>query len=208
MTIQAVLFDIGGVLFHLEDLTVHRQWERRLGLSEGQLFQLIFGNPVAQRATVGKATEEEIWNHVGNQLGLAPEELAALRADIWRGSVWDTELLAFIGSLRPPYRTGTISNSWPGAPEGVREYVNTSLFDVSVFSAEEGVQKPHPEIYRRALMRLGVAPQEAVFVDDMPPNVEGARRIGMQGIHFTDSMRAREEIEEILRSEGLCARGA
>jgi len=198
MILRAALFDIGGVLFHFTDVGLHRLWERRLGLSEGQLLQTIFAGPAAQRATVGEATEEEVWSEAGNQLGLPPEEVAVLRADLWAGSAWDTELLAFIGSLRPRWKTGTISNSWPGGREAMREQINSGVFDVSVFSAEEGIQKPHAEIYRRAVARLGVAPQEAVFVDDTLANVEGARLIGMRALHFRDSVGLRDEIGRLL----------
>lgn len=50
-------------------------------------------------------------------------------------------------SLRPRYKTGTISDVWPDAREMVAAYVNDSTFDVIVFSGEEGVRKPDPEIY-------------------------------------------------------------
>ncbi len=71
-----------------------------------------------------------------------------------------------------------------------------------MFSAEEGARKPDPEIYRRALSRLGVAPAEAIFVDDRLKNVEGARQVGMRTLHFTDSVGVRQEIERLLGSAG------
>jgi len=201
MTIHAVIFDIGGVLFRIEDVTPHhRTWETRLGLPEGQLAQIVFNNPVAQRATVGETTTEKVWNEVGNQLRLSSDELAVLEADFWKGGVWDTKLLDFIRSLRPRFKTGTISDAWPDAREAIKEYVNSDIFDVSVFSAEESVQKPDPEIYGRALLRLEVAPQEAIFVDDTLRNVKGARLMGMHAILFTDSLKVREETTRLLQA--------
>jgi epoxide hydrolase-like predicted phosphatase len=200
-TIRAVIFDIGGVLVRTDDVTAQRRWEARLGLPEGRLGEIVYRNPVSQRATVGDATTEEVWAEVGRQLGLSPAELEALQEDFWAGSAWDAELLAFIRSLRPRFKTGTISDAWLDARETIVEYVNSDLFDVSVFSAEEGLRKPDPEIYRRALSRLGVAPQEAIYVDDRPPNVEGASRIGMQAIQFTDSRAVRQEIQRLIRAQ-------
>ncbi|MGH8869991.1 MAG: HAD family hydrolase [Actinomycetes bacterium] len=55
-----------------------------------------------------------------------------------------------------------------------------------VLSGEEGVVKPDPEIFRRALARFAVKAEEAVFVDDTPVNVEAAAALGMTGLHFTD----------------------
>ena len=200
--IQAVIFDIGGVLVRIQDRTPSREWERRLGISEGELDEIVCTNPVAQQALVGNATTDQMWAYVGRHLALPPDELAALRADFWRVQEGDTELLAFIQSLRPRYKTATISDAWPGAREILREYVNDDTFDVCVFSAEEGVRKPDPEIYRRALSRLDVAPQEAVFCDDRLPNVDGARRIGMHAFQFSNTHQTREEIVRLLRSQG------
>ena len=197
----AVLFDIGGVLY-LPDGSLNLKWERRLGLPEGQLGELLFGNPVAERATVGKATDEEMWEHFGRRFRLTPADLAALKYDLWEGGTWDRALLDFARSLRPRYKTGTISDAVPGTRENVAQYVNGDVFDLRVFSAEEGVRKPDPEIYVRALSRLGVAPAEAIFVDDLLKNVEGARQVGMHALHFVDSAGVRQEIERLLGLAG------
>lgn len=57
------------------------------------------------------------------------------------------------------------------------------LFDVVIDSSEVGMRKPNPAIYHHALEALGgIAPHEAVFLDDTPGNVEGARRAGLHAI--------------------------
>jgi epoxide hydrolase-like predicted phosphatase len=201
LTIRAVIFDIGGVLYRTEDTTLYRQWEIRLGLSDGELTETVFTHPVAQEALVGRATTEDLWRAVGSQLRLSPDELDALKEDFWAAGEWDDELLAFARSLRPRVKTGIISDAWPDARQVVRAYVNERAFDVCVFSAEEGVRKPDPEIYRRALRRLDVLPQEAVFVDDRLPNVSGARRMGMHGILFVSSDQVCKAIEAYLLDE-------
>jgi HAD superfamily hydrolase (TIGR01509 family) len=62
-----------------------------------------------------------------------------------------------------------------------------ALFDDVVVSAEVGMAKPEPAIFRRAVDRLGLAPAECVFVDDWDQNVEAAREVGMRGvIHRVD----------------------
>jgi putative hydrolase of the HAD superfamily len=200
MPIQAVIFDIGGVLWRFEDPTLHRQWEARLGLSEGQLIDIVFGHPISQQALVGNATPEEVWFEVEQQLALSPGELTALKADYWQGGVWDTDLLNFARWLKPHYKTGIISDAWSDAREAVKAYVNGEIFDVLVFSAEERVCKPDPEIFQRVLSRLEVVPEEAIFVDDMSQNVEGARQIGIHAIHFTNSLEVREEIKRLLQT--------
>lgn len=59
-------------------------------------------------------------------------------------------------------------------------------------SAEFGLRKPAPDIYRRLCARYGHAPEESAFVDDKPENVIGAEQAGLTGHVYTtvDSFRA------------------
>lgn len=190
--IRAVIFDIGGVLVRTEDLEPRRRWERRFGLPDWGLAQLVFDSPVAREATLGRTDESAIWEHTARALGLSADELAQLQRDFWAGDRYDEALIDYLRSLRPRYKTGLISNAWPGARTFHQHKLNRETFDVLVFSAEEGIAKPAPEIYRRALTRLGVAATEAVFVDDAIENVAAAQALGMAGVHFRQGMSAAE----------------
>ena len=50
-----------------------------------------------------------------------------------------------------------------------------------------------------ALERLGLAAEVCLFVDDLEPNIEGARKAGMQAVHFRDNEQAIAEIRELVR---------
>jgi putative hydrolase of the HAD superfamily len=59
----------------------------------------------------------------------------------------------------------------------------TRYFDVRVISGVEGVEKPDPKIFRLALDRIGVEPEEAVYVgDSVHFDVEPATAVGMLGV--------------------------
>ncbi len=73
------------------------------------------------------------------------------------------------------------------------------IFDVVVDSAFVGVRKPAPEIYELTLERLGVAPQDAIFLDDIEINCDAARAIGMTAVWFRSTEQAIEEIEAALQ---------
>ncbi|HUB04404.1 MAG TPA: HAD family phosphatase [Solirubrobacteraceae bacterium] len=73
------------------------------------------------------------------------------------------------------------------------------IFDVVVDSAFVGSRKPDPRIYEITLERLGVVPEEAVFVDDVELNCEGARELGITAIRFRSTEQAIEQIETALR---------
>jgi 2-haloacid dehalogenase len=63
-----------------------------------------------------------------------------------------------------------------------------------VISGEVGVIKPDPRIYEILLARFAIDPHRAVYIDDVAANVEGARRFGIHGVHFTTPVVLREEL--------------
>ena len=73
------------------------------------------------------------------------------------------------------------------------------LFDVVVDSSEVGMRKPNPAIYHHALEALGgIPPDEAVFLDDSPGNVEGARRAGLHAILVETPEQAIKDLTALL----------
>lgn len=183
--IRAIIWDIGGVLWRTPDPFIQRRWEGSLGLPAGGLAQIIFGSPVALQATIGNATPAEVWGFVGQTLNLSEQELNKLKSEIWTEGIWDMELLTFIKELKGEYKTGIISDAWIDARESVSAWINDELFDVILYSAEEGVKKPNPIIFERMLERLEVNAEEVIFVDDWLDSVEGANAMGINGIHFS-----------------------
>lgn len=197
--IKGVVFDVGGVLLRTHDQSGRRTWETRLGLKAGSLAGLVFDSKLGRKAQLGQASLEEVWTWVADHLSLSPEELAALKRDFWAGDRLDRELCDYIWGLRSRYRTGMLSNNWARDGRAMAQELGiANCFDIFVTSAEVGVMKPDPRIYYVALERLGVSPPQAIFVDDFIENVDAARQLGMQGIHFADPERARGQLEEWL----------
>lgn len=97
--------------------------------------------------------------------------------------------------------TALLSNSWGN--EYPREGWD-ELFDVVVISGEVGMRKPEARIYELAADRLGLAPQQCVFVDDLAPNIQGAAEVGMLGIHHVTPQETLDELEALL---GISLRG-
>ena len=57
--------------------------------------------------------------------------------------------------------------------------------------------KPDPAIYRLLLSRYGLIPQESVFIDDLPVNVEAARALGIRGIVFQSTEQVERELSDL-----------
>jgi epoxide hydrolase-like predicted phosphatase len=199
MSIRAVIFDFGGVLVRMEDLSGQRKWEKRLGLREGDLADAVFRSEVTDRSMIGEATEADVWNHVGASYGLNDQERDELRRDFWSGDQLDAELVRFLRGLRPRCKSAILSNAWPGSREifnqkfGLGDVVNEMII-----SAEERVAKPDARIYQITLSRLGVQPEDAIFVDDLAENVRGARAIGIPSIRFESTEQTIAEVQEFL----------
>ena len=73
-----------------------------------------------------------------------------------------------------------------------------SLFDCVIESSKEGIRKPDPRFYEIACEIVGVAPAQAVFLDDLGVNLKPARAMGMHTIKVTDPHRALAELEALL----------
>ncbi len=81
------------------------------------------------------------------------------------------------------YRLGIIANQLPGSEARLARFGLLSYFEVICASAEEGVNKPDPELFRRALSRSGCAPADAVMIGDRTDNdIAPAKALGMQTV--------------------------
>jgi len=94
-------------------------------------------------------------------------------------------------------RTGLLSNSWGLDYE--RDGWDT-LFDAVVISSEVGLRKPDPAIYALAAERLGLPPDQIVFVDDLRPNVRAAAAAGMVGVQHVDLETTVSELEVLFET--------
>jgi glucose-1-phosphatase len=196
--IQAVIFDVGGVLLRTHDRSYRRRWEEKLGLEEWGADEVVFNSEAGVQAQLGHVSEEAHWQWVGQHLQLSPIDLARFRHDFWAGDRLDEQLVAYIRRLRGQYQTAIISNAMDGLRHTLTHtYPIAGLFDLIVVSAEESVMKPAAAIYERTLARLDRRPSEAVFIDDFNHNVQAARQLGMGAVHFTPDVNLSRALAEL-----------
>jgi HAD superfamily hydrolase (TIGR01509 family) len=188
MTIRAIIFDFGSVLVQMGDEAPRQALAEQLGVPLKALYRLVFDSESALRAMVGEQTIEQHWQAVGAALGVLPAELPEVRARFWSADRVNHELVAYIRTLRPQYKLGLLSNAWGDLRQAMKERFHfDGLFDDLVISAEVGLAKPDPRIFQLSVERLGVQPAEAVLVDDVLANVEAARGVGLQAIHYLNN---------------------
>jgi epoxide hydrolase-like predicted phosphatase len=104
-------------------------------------------------------------------------------------------------------RTALLSNSCVGAREHESRWGFEAVTDDIVYSDEVGLLKPDPAIYRLTQDRLGVQPEEIVFLDDRPDNVEAAARVGWHAILHTGTAQGIAAVEEVIATEGPAGAG-
>ena len=198
MAIRAAFFDLGGVIVRTEYQAPRERLAERLNTTYEDLYKIVFESDTCRKASLGAISTDEHWAAITRRLGRPVSESSTIRAEFFAGDVIDRTLLAFIRSLRPNCKTGVISNAWPDMRDYLAENKSDDAFDVLVISAEVGIMKPDPKIFHLAVEKFQVKTEEAVFVDDMLPNVEAARRLGMQGILFQNTEHTLKKLKQIL----------
>src|SRR5579871_6127166 len=163
MAIQAVIFDIEGVLLRKVDSSAERKWEDRLDLEEGELSRAIDRAGVSGAANLGKITAAEAWKRVGEYFGLNDAEVQELEQDIWSGYELNHELADFLQGVRSRYKTATVSNGWSNAREVLsRRFGIDKLVDTMIISSEVGLTKIDARLFQLAMFRLNVWPEDTI----------------------------------------------
>jgi epoxide hydrolase-like predicted phosphatase len=197
--IQAVIWDMGGVLIRTEDRRPRTELAKKFGFTYEMLESIVYGSSSAQEASVGRITADAHWMKVKALLKMEDNFLPEFQRAFWAGDVLDEELVARIDHLRPAIKTGLLSNAWDNARETVgKQFGFLYAFDVSVFSAELKMEKPNPAFYHWMLDQLQVQPDAAIFIDDMPENVKAAEKLGLHGIRFINRDQIIKDLQEFL----------
>ncbi len=194
--IKTIIFDIGNVL------TVFA-WEEFLnsfGFSEDiteKIARASINSEVWKEYDLGIQSDEEI---VENFIKNAPDIEKEIRTvyQNMHGMIKRSDYaIPWIRELKARgYQVLVLSNF---SSKALRECSDAMDFlpetDGGILSFRDHVVKPMPEIYDLLLKRYSLNPEECVFLDDLPRNIEGARKFGIQTILFTDYNTARRELE-------------
>lgn len=196
--ITTIIFDIGNVL---ADFT----WEahyRSFGFAE-DIFERLANATVKSSMwneyDKGAMTDEEIMQgFIDNDPGIEKEIRLAL-ADKGPMVRRNAYAIPWIQKLKEKgYRCLYLSNfSGKAHKECAAALDFIPYMDGGILSYQEKVIKPMPEIYQLLIDRYGLVPQECVFLDDTPRNLEGAKKFGIHTIHFQNQEQAIEELRKL-----------
>jgi len=188
MPLKAILFDYGSVLVQLVDEIPRQQLAERYGVPLKRIYNLLFDTEASIQAALGEISMEHHWRAIHEILHVPPGERSEFINQFWSADGLNRELVEILPALREHYCLGLLSNANDDLRQMLIErWQIADLFDDMIISAEVGLLKPDRRIYELAIQRLGVQAGEALFIDDMPVNVEGAQIAGLQAIQYIDN---------------------
>jgi len=121
---------------------------------------------------------------------------SGLLARMFAGQTLDDSMLALFRNLKTSgVPTGLLSNSWGG---GYPRELFEDMFNAVVISAEVGMRKPEPRIFRHVAGLLGLPPEECVFIDDIQANITAAEQVGFTGVLHTAAEDTAQQVADLL----------
>lgn len=211
MTIEAVVFDFGGV-FTGSPFTGLHDWHVARGIDPQTGLRAVFGpydedtdHPWhrLERGEIALEAAAEQIKVVGAEMGLDVDLREMFGAMGGAGGTREDVVAIGLDLRARGYRTALITNNIAEFSDGWRAMIPVEeLFEVIVDSSAVGMRKPDPRIYRMALDQLGVAPERSVFLDDAPGNIAAARALGMHAILVEDDHTAAfGELDRLLSAQ-------
>lgn len=202
---KTIVFDFGGVLFNWHPPTMLQRVVPHLAHDEasaahwvGEIFQGYGGD--WQQFDRGLLEVDEIVARIARRTGLAAADVQRVVDEVPNELQPIAPSVALLRRLHESGRRLLFLSNMPAlyADHLERAHDFVGWFADGVFSARVHEAKPEPAIFRLAAERFGHAPEELVFLDDHRPNVETARALGWNALHFAHAAQAEAE----LRAQG------
>ncbi len=207
MTIEAVLFDIGGVVTS-SPFEAFNTYESAAGLEPDTIRRLNATNPDTnawarfERNEIDAEQFCEVFEAEAAELGIVVDAAAVLGC--LSGEVRPT-MVEVVRACGARYSTAAVTNNFVSADGEANNSAAASplddvypLFDVVVESRLVGFRKPDERFYRYTLDALDVPADRCVMLDDLGVNLKPARAMGMTTIKVTDPDEAVAELERVL----------
>ncbi|WP_440635811.1 HAD-IA family hydrolase [Bradyrhizobium sp. PUT101] len=203
MTIEAVIFDFGGVLTS-SPFEAFTRFETERGLPIDIIRRTNAANHLEnawakfERAEVDIDTFDELF--AAESLALGAEVRGRDVLPLLQGDL-RPEMVEALKRIKAQFKTGCITNNLPanaiGSLTGRSLYIAEVmvLFDHVIESAKIGLRKPDPRIYQMMIETLKVDPNNCVYLDDLGVNLKPARQMGMTTIKVTGGAQAIAELE-------------
>lgn len=197
--VQALLFDLGGVLIDVDFNRVLEHWQPISRLSLEELKATFSADLPYQQHERGEITAAEYFAHLAENLQLQhdPVHITEGWNAIFGGEI--TETLSLVQEARTRIPCYVFSNTnathqtvWTALYPGLAQ-----SFERIFVSSEMGYRKPERRAFEYVAHAIGVPLNAIMFFDDHPDNVEGARAAGLQAVHVREPSDVRNALRTI-----------
>jgi putative hydrolase of the HAD superfamily len=197
LRLRAVVFDYGMVLTGPPNPEAHAALLRLTGLPLERFESLYWVDRHAYDE--GKLTGIAFWQKLVRDGGLSLSQETIEELNRWDACMWTTENPAMVAWQSALKQRGLLTAILSNMGDSVLESVEQNFdwihrFDVLVWSFQLSLAKPDPAIYRYVLAKLGTLPEETLFLDDKPVNIEAALALGMKAIEFSTVEQLRADL--------------
>src|SRR5215467_1021193 len=199
MAIRAVIFDYGMVLSQPQEPSALNNLLTITGLDR----ETFDGHYWTHRHAydMGKLNGQTYWRQFATDTSIeltATEIERLIENDVLMWCTINEPMLQWAKSLAEAgLRIGILSNMGEDTLAYMRqEFSWLGDFDHHTWSCELGIAKPDPAIYTYTCEKLGVAPSEALFLDDKAENIRAAEAVGLAGIQFRNIEQLQRDLEE------------
>ena len=194
--IKTIFFDIGGVLIDIHPERTYQYLSDSADV-EVNMVKESFPWDAHDQYERGIMNNEDWFITYKESL---PQPCCLKRSDFW--NAWklllgeEKNTVNILEALNKQYSIWLLSNTNPKhiQDEIEKRYLFPSLVNGAVYSFDVGVRKPEKEIYEIAMQRANANPQECLFIDDLLENIQAAKQIGIEGIHFRSSEQLKEDL--------------
>ncbi|MCF7890136.1 HAD family phosphatase [Candidatus Bipolaricaulota bacterium] len=194
--VHALIFDMGGVIFPLDHMITCRKLSRHCKYGPKKIYDKIFDSELEDFFANGQITSKTFYHELKNMLkfdDLSFDEFLEIWSNIFQKdqAVW--KLIEEFNNKG--VNLYLLSNTDKVHFEHLeKKYEVSRLFDDCILSFRVGKTKPDPEIYKVAMQKAELPPEDLVFIDDTRENVLGANSLGLNAIHFRSPGGLREDL--------------
>ncbi|MFC1565737.1 HAD family hydrolase [Candidatus Neomarinimicrobiota bacterium] len=182
--INTIFFDIGGVLLNIYPERTIKQLSALTNLTEKEIVKS-FPEEAHHKYERGEISGSKFFNEVMYNLPVANNLTEEQFWNAWSLLIGEeTEVVKIMNSLTTKYPVWLLSNT---NPYHILEEERFKLFDKvtgGIYSFDVGARKPEEDIYFKALEIAGTIAEKSLFIDDLIENVEKARSLNMNAIHY------------------------
>ena len=194
--IQAVAFDVGGVLT-LSPIDEFTKVDTEYGLPAGTVQGFLRGGEIFAKVETGQMPVLDFHRQTAAMI-LAdhgvniPVQRLELMLENCMGNRLRPDVLALVSEVKAAgYKTALLTNIFAERREWLHGLFPDGTIDVFCDSSEQGLRKPDPAIYQRLTEMLGCDARNIAFIDDFVENLGPARDIGILDILFTTATETR-----------------